>query len=103
MILPQNPGTSFILLLAYPTKARTNPVFYVTLLLMAFAVVILRAIAKSVFQNPNLDFGEIPARDKWLARPSLVCWAGAIPHYNGREHRCRLVPPSTPSKERWRS
>ena len=73
-----NAASGVLLLLAYPTKALTNPVFYVKLVCIAFAVVILRAIAKSIFQDPKLDFGEIPARGKWLARASLFCWAGAI-------------------------
>jgi hypothetical protein len=73
-----NAASGVLLLLGYPTKALTNPVFYIKLVLIAFAVVLMRAIARSVFQNPGLDLGEMPAREKWLARASLFCWAGAI-------------------------
>jgi len=73
-----NAASGVLLLIAYPTKALTNPVFYLKLTCIGFAVAILRSIAKSIFQNPNLDLGEIPARGKWLAGASLFCWAGAI-------------------------
>ena len=73
-----NAASGVLLLIAYPTKAVTNPVFYVKLTCIGFAVAILRSIARSIFQNPNLDLGEVPARGKWLAGASLFCWGGAI-------------------------
>ena len=73
-----NAVSGVVLLVGYPTKALTNPVFYMKLTFIGFAVAILRSIAKSILQNPNLDLGEIPARGKWLAGASLFCWAGAI-------------------------
>ena len=73
-----NAVSGVLLLIAYPTKALTNPVFYVKLICIGFAVAILRSIANSIIRNPNLDFGEIPSRGKWLAGASLFCWAGAI-------------------------
>jgi len=73
-----NAASGVLLLIAYPTKAVTNPVFYVKLTCIGFAVAILRSIARSIFQNPNLDLGEVPRRGKWLAGASLFCWGGAI-------------------------
>ena len=73
-----NAASGVLLLIAYPTKAVTNPVFYVKLICIGFAVAILRSIARSIFQNPNLDLGEVPRRGKWLAGASLFCWGGAI-------------------------
>ena len=73
-----NAVSGVLLLIAYPTKALTNPVFYVKLTCIGFAVAILRGLANTIFQNPNLDLGEIPARGKWLAGASLFCWGGAI-------------------------
>lgn len=73
-----NAASGVLLLLGYPTKALTNPVFYVKLVLIACAVVLLRSIGKRTFQNTAFNLGEIPAREKWLARASLFCWAGAI-------------------------
>jgi hypothetical protein len=73
-----NAVSGVLLLIGYPTKALTNPVFYVKLTFIAFAVAILRSIAKSIFQNPSLDFAAIPTRGKRLALASLFCWAGTI-------------------------
>ena len=73
-----NAISGVLLLIAYPTKALTNPVFYVKLTCIAGAVLLLRRLASSVLRNPNLDLGEIPVRGKWLAGASLFCWAGAI-------------------------
>jgi len=66
------------LLAAYPTKALTNPIFYIKLGLIAAALVILRSVGR-------LRFGDAPAQarsrlqsTKALAMISIVCWAGAI-------------------------
>jgi hypothetical protein len=69
-----NVASGLLLLLAYPTKALTNPVFYLKLALIAVAVAILAALRR------RLRGGEMPitARVKLLALSSLVCWGGAI-------------------------
>lgn len=61
------------LLLAYPTKALTNPVFYLKLTLIAVALMILRSILRRTAMA-------VPARGvvKVLAAASLVSWVGAI-------------------------
>ena len=61
------------LLLAYPTKAVTNPVFYLKLGLIAAALVILRHVRRRVVS----DRAALGAT-KLLATASLACWAGAI-------------------------
>src|SRR5712692_8707766 len=43
------------LLIAYPTKAVTNPVFYLKLTFIAMAIVFFRLIEKRVFKNTDLD------------------------------------------------
>jgi len=73
-----NAISGVLLLIAYPTKALTNPLFYLKLIFIGVAVAILRSIANSIIRNPNFDLSEIPARGKWLARGSLFCWTGAI-------------------------
>jgi hypothetical protein len=40
------------LLIAYPTKALTNPVFYVKLVLIAIAMVLQAAISRRLFRDP---------------------------------------------------
>lgn len=61
------------LLIAYPTKALTNPVFYLKLSLVAGGIVILRKTDRCV-----LTEGVLPGNVKRLATASLLCWAGAI-------------------------
>jgi len=73
-----NAASGVLLFLAFPTKALSNPVFYVKMVLILLALMFLRAIARSVLQDPALDYGEIPARARWMAGASLFCWAGAI-------------------------
>ena len=66
--------TGAALLLAYPSKALTNPVFYVKLLLMAAALVILRLTIERVLNRPELEPAGASRRAKGLAVVSLACW-----------------------------
>ena len=66
------------LLIAYPTKAVTNPVFYLKLAFVALAVVVFRWIQKRVFSDPDLDINPVPRPGRTLAIASLACWAIAI-------------------------
>src|SRR5712692_4396345 len=66
------------LLIAYPTKAVTNPVFYLKLGFIALAIVFFRLIQKRVFRDTSLDHAPVPQRGRRLAAASLACWAGAI-------------------------
>ena len=67
-----------ILLIAYPTKALTNPFFYAKLLFVALGIVQLRMMSSGVLSDPNLDTTPVSGRGRLLAVSSLVCWAGAI-------------------------
>jgi hypothetical protein len=66
------------LLIAYPTKAVTNPVFYLKLTLIALALVLFRQIQRRVYRDPSLDETPVPRPSRILAASSLACWAGAI-------------------------
>ena len=87
------------LLVAYPTKALTNPVFYVKLVLIAIAMVLQGMISRRLFRDPASASGRgverqpgeaaaavpplrlrsgLAGRLKTLAVASIVCWAGAI-------------------------
>jgi hypothetical protein len=76
-----NAASGLLLLIGYPTKALTNPVFYLKLTLIGVAMVLLVRISRSVFGEavvaapPDSDLS--PQLRKW-AIVSLVCWAGAI-------------------------
>ena len=65
--------TGLLLLLAYPTKALTNPVFYLKLALIAGALAILRILLR----DSRTDTG-VRRRTRVLAALSLVAWAATI-------------------------
>lgn len=71
-----NAVSGVLLLIAYPAKALTNPVFYLKLLLIGVAVGILVALRRGLLSERNA--ASAPRRVKLLAVASLVCWAGAI-------------------------
>jgi hypothetical protein len=67
-----------LLLVAYPTKAFTNPDFYVKLLLIALAVAFMQRLRKRIFDDSSLSEPEMMSKGKVLATWSLVFWAGAV-------------------------
>jgi len=68
-----NAVSGVLLLIGYPTKALTNPLFYIKLTLIALALVCVKLIQKRVFENPGSS-----GTAKFLASASLFCWATAI-------------------------
>ena len=72
-----NVVSGVFLLIAYPTKALTNPIFYIKLILIAFGVLILRRVE----QHLSID---APARDgapgerRSLALWMLGLWLGVL-------------------------
>jgi hypothetical protein len=76
-----NAVSGILLLIGYPTKALTNPVFYLKLLLIAAAMVLLVRIGRRAFRDTAVqDDGDAVGsqRLKRMAIASLVCWASAI-------------------------
>jgi len=73
-----NAFSGVLLLIGYPTKAFTNPVFYIKLSFIALALVGLRFIMRSVFGDATVDLKPATRRCRLLAIASLVCWTGAI-------------------------
>jgi hypothetical protein len=72
-----NLASGIALLIAYPTKALTNPVFYLKLGLIAGALVLLRAVRQLVLSDETPAAPAPSGRVKMLAAASLVCWFGA--------------------------
>jgi hypothetical protein len=72
-----NAVSGVLLLIGYPTKALTNPVFYLKLTLIAVAMVLLVRISRRVFA-PGGAPPEITSTLRTHAIASLVCWTGAI-------------------------
>ena len=67
-----------LLLIAYPTKALTNPDFYIKLTLIAFAVTAMQVLKKRVFGDSGLSESDMMMKGKALAVWSLVFWVGAV-------------------------
>jgi hypothetical protein len=67
-----------LLLLAYPAKALTNPVFYGKLVAASAALLIGRGLSRRVLEGPVHDWGPVPARVKGLAALSIVLWIATI-------------------------
>jgi hypothetical protein len=80
--LAANVMSGTLLLIGYPYKAFTNPLFYVKLSLIALAIYLVVKIRNDVLRNPQGD--KPPAgtaiwrRAKVLAAFSLASWMGAI-------------------------
>jgi hypothetical protein len=72
-----NAVSGVLLLIGYPTKALTNPVFYLKLTLIGVAMALYLRISKQAFGKTSND-GGISRSLKRLAIVSLVCWASAI-------------------------
>jgi hypothetical protein len=77
-----NAATGVLLLIAYPTKALTNPVFYVKLCLIALALGLVFYIGRMVLRTPETQHGAspdpLPKRARRLAMISLAAWIALI-------------------------
>ena len=71
-----NAFSGVLLLIAYPTKALTNPLFYAKLALIAFGVVLAFRIRRDV--NGLAARADAPPMARMLAAVSLVCWIAVI-------------------------
>jgi hypothetical protein len=72
-----NAASGVLLLIGYPTKALTNPVFYLKLLLIAGGLGLLVRIGRLTFAETDSATGPSP-RLRLLAVGSLVCWTAAV-------------------------
>jgi hypothetical protein len=73
-----NVATGLLLLTAYPTKALTNPDFYLKLTFIGLAVFTMARISDRVFGDASLSEAAMVAKGKVMARWSLVFWIGAV-------------------------
>lgn len=72
-----NAASGLALLWGYPTKALTNPVFYLKLTLIAIAVSLLKPVGRRVFGASPPDERDMRTA-RILAAVSLGCWTAAI-------------------------
>jgi hypothetical protein len=77
-----NAVSGVLLLIAYPTKALTNPVFYVKLCLIAFALWLVHHIGRTVLRAPDTGSNGLPAPlpnyAGLMAMASLAAWIALI-------------------------
>jgi hypothetical protein len=73
-----NAASGVLLLIGYPTKALTNPVFYLKLALIAIAMVLVKRIGRHIGSPPASPAGRPAPGLRRLAMVSLACWAGAV-------------------------
>jgi hypothetical protein len=73
-----NAVSGTLLLIAYPTKALTNPLFYIKLLLVALAVGLLYRIGDQILRAPGIDQRPLAGNVKALAIVSLATWVALI-------------------------
>ena len=66
-----NVTTGLLLLTAYPTKALTNPDFYIKLSFIGLAVITMRRIDFRVFDDASLSEAAMIAKGKTMAKLSL--------------------------------
>jgi hypothetical protein len=74
--LALNVVSGVFLIIAYPAKALTNPVFYLKLILVALGLGSVLAIRRLIFRTPYSP--SVVERAKALAVTSLVLWTGAM-------------------------
>jgi hypothetical protein len=63
-----------LLLIAYPTKALTNPLFYIKLTLVAVALTLVYLVARDVLRGGGPEGKLPPTRARMLAGASLAAW-----------------------------
>ena len=73
-----NVTTGLLLLTAYPTKALTNPDFYIKLTFIGLAVYLMAKMKNQVFGDASLSEAAMVVKGKTIAIWSLVFWVGAV-------------------------
>ena len=73
-----NAVSGILLLIAYPTKALTNPVFYIKVCLIALAAWLVYRIAAVVLRVSDVDQKAVDGKAKLLAAVSLASWVALI-------------------------
>ena len=73
-----NAASGILLLIAYPTKALTNPVFYGKLAMIAAALALASAIRRHMMSGEVAAGVPAPKPLKMLAIASLACWVISI-------------------------
>ena len=73
-----NVVTGVLLVVAYPTKAMTNPLFYVKLVLVACCVSSIAAIRRYVVHSSDVEPRLTAPKGRLLAAAAIALWAATI-------------------------
>ncbi len=73
-----NAMSGTLLLIAYPTKALTNPLFYLKLGLIALGVGLVYRIGSTVLRVPDAEKMSLSPRARRLAVASIATWVALI-------------------------
>ena len=69
-----NAVSGTLLLIAYPTKALTNPLFYIKLSLVVVALTLVYFVARDVLRRAGPEGNPVAANARALAGASLAAW-----------------------------
>jgi hypothetical protein len=70
--------SGILLLIGYPTKSLTNPLFYVKLTLIGLAMVSMQMLRNRVFTDSSLSEAAMIAKGRVFATCSLIFWVAAV-------------------------
>ena len=70
--------TGVLLVIAYPAKAMTNPLFYIKLVLVTCGVSSFPAIRRSVVHSSDVEPRVTAPKGRLLAATSIALWAATI-------------------------
>jgi hypothetical protein len=73
-----NAVTGVLMVIGYPTKQLTNPLFYIKLSLVALGVWLVYRIGTAVLSPAESSQKAITAHARWLAAASLASWVSLI-------------------------
>ena len=73
-----NAVTGVLMVIGYPTKQLTNPLFYIKLSLVALGIWLVYRIGRELLAAAASGQKAITARAKWLAAVSLAGWVSLI-------------------------
>ncbi len=96
-----NACSGVLLLIAFPTKALTNPVFYLKLGLIAVALTIGAAIKRRMMEGTVAAGTRAPRALKVLAVASLACWLTSITAGRLLAYTCTRQTVVSPCRSTW--
>ena len=71
-------ASGLLLLIAYPAKSLTNPLFFLKLTLIGLAMVSMQMLRKRVFADSSLSEATMMARGRVFVIWALVFWVAAV-------------------------